>query len=55
MTYEKYEIETFRVSVFLTILIEGLAFVRGDRGSTTILGIYLSDGEITVVSNPVFI
>ena len=55
MTYKKYKTGTFRVSVFLTILIEALAFIREDRGYTTILGICFSDWAITVVFKPVFI
>ena len=43
MTYRKYKNGTFKVSEFLTILIEALTFIREDRGSTTILGIYFSD------------
>jgi hypothetical protein len=43
MTYGKYKTGTFKVCVFLTILIEALTFFREVRGSTTILGIYFSD------------
>ena len=39
MTYGKFKTGTFKVYVFLTILIEALTFIREDRGSTTILGI----------------
>ena len=55
MTYGKYKTGTFKVCVFLTILSEALAFIREDRGYKTILGLYFSDWEITVVSKPVFI
>ena len=39
----------------MTILNEALAFIREDRGYTSILGIYFSDWEITVVFKPMFI
>ena len=50
MTYKTYKTGTFKVCVYLTILIEALAFIREDQSYTTILGIFFSHWEIPVVS-----
>ena len=55
MTYKKYKTGTFRVSVFLTILIEVLAFIGERNNGTEILGIYFKNIKMIVFSTPVFI
>jgi hypothetical protein len=55
MTYKKYKTGTFRVSVFLTILIEVLAFIGEINNSSEILGIYFKNIKIIVFATPVFI
>ena len=55
MTYKKYKICTFRVSVFLTILIEVLAFIGERNTGTEILGIYFKNIKMIVFATPVFI
>ena len=56
MSYERYKTGTFRVCVFLTVLIEALAFLGKSGGSTDLLGItgsiYM---EEAVFGTPVFI
>ena len=56
MTYERYKTGTFRVCVFLTVLIEALAFLGESGGSTDILGITGSiDMGEAVFGTPVLI
>jgi hypothetical protein len=55
MTYKKYKTVTFKVSIFLTILIEVLAFIGERNNGTEILGIYFKNMRIIVYSTPVFI
>ena len=55
MSYKKYKTGTFRVSLFLTILIEVLAFIGERNNGTEILGIYFKNMRMIVFSTPVFI
>jgi hypothetical protein len=55
MTYKKYKNGTFQVSVFLTILIEVLAFIGERNNGTEIFGIYFKNMKMIVFSTPVFI
>jgi hypothetical protein len=55
MSYKKYKTGTFRVSVFLTIYIEVLAFIGERNNGTEILGIYFKNMRMIVFSTPVFI
>jgi hypothetical protein len=55
MSYKKYKTGTFRVCVFLTILIEVLAFIGERNNGTEILGIYFKNMRMLVFSTPVFI
>ena len=54
MTYERIKIGTFRVCVFLTVLIEALVFM-GQKGSyTEILGLRF-DMDYAMIRTPFFI
>ena len=55
MSYKKYKTGTFRVCIFLTILIEVLAFIGERNNGTEILGIYFKNMRMIVFSTPVFI
>ena len=59
MTYEKYKTGTFRVCVFLTILLEVLAFFGRTHNDfqtgTRLLGVYFDGIENVVFGIPVFI
>ena len=55
MTYKEYKIGTFRVSVFLIILIEVLAFIGERNNGTEILCIYFKYINMIVFATPVFI
>jgi hypothetical protein len=51
MTYEKYKTGTFRVSVFLTII---LWAILGMSGDTKLFGNYF-DAEVLAVFTPIFV
>ena len=59
MNYENFKTGMFRVCIFLTILMEALAFAGSDTGnfkmSTTIFGIVFDEMALVVWNIPIFI
>jgi hypothetical protein len=55
MSYKKYKTRTFRVCIFLTILIEILALIGERNNGTEILGMHFKNMRMIVFSTPVFI